>query len=111
MGKTYSLELQVECKNSSGKSIVIMVLFKIDPKGETTSHFLKEIGIGNGQIKQMGINKEKEVNFKHKKALQNLIDHFFYVSYKGQSLYGNSCDSSASNVEYFLITETIKISQ
>ena len=63
MGKTYSLELQVECQNSSGKSIVIMVLFKIDPKGETTSHFLKEIGIGNGKIKKMGINKEQTVTF------------------------------------------------
>jgi hypothetical protein len=111
MGNTYSLELQVECSHPSKNTIVIMVLFKVDPKGKTTSHFLKELGIGTGEIKKMAINKTKTVSFKHDKALQNLIDHFFYVNYNATSLFGNSCSGSKPDIEYFLITETIKITQ
>lgn len=111
MGNTYSLELQIECHRPQETSVVVMVLFKVDPKGKTTSHFLKELGLGTGNIKKMGLNKEETVTFKHEKALQNLIDHFFYVKYEGSSLFGNSCSGTVPKMEYFLITETIKISQ
>lgn len=111
MGKTYSLELQIECEHPQRTSIVVMVLFKVDSQGKTTSHFLKELGLGTGEIKKMALNKEKQVSFKHQTALQNLIDHFFYVKYEASSLFGNSCNSSEPKMEYFLITETIKITQ
>ena len=111
MGNQYSLELQVECHHPERTSIVVLVLFKVDPKGKTTSHFLKELGLGSGKIKKMGLNKVEVITFKHKKALQDLIDHFYYVSYTASSLFGNSCNSSEPEMDYFLITETIKISQ
>jgi hypothetical protein len=111
MGNTYSLELQVECSHPTKNTIVVMVLFKVDPNGKTTSHFLKELGIGTGDIKKMAINKTKQITFDHPKALQNLIDHFFYVNYNASSLFGNSCDGASPDIEYFLITETIKITQ
>ena len=88
-----------------------MVLFKVDKKGKITSHFLRELGLGSGDIKKMAINKTKTVKFKHKGALQNLIDHYYYVSYDGSSLFADSCSGATPNIKYFLITETITISQ
>ena len=109
-GKSFSLELQIECMNSAGNHIVVMILFKTEDEGKTTSHFLKELGLGKGNIKKMKLNKKKVIKFKHDHALINLVDHFFYVHYKGSSIFQDSCDN-IGDIDYFLITETIKISQ
>jgi hypothetical protein len=109
-GNQFSLELQIECVSNSGQQLVVLVLFKIDPKGQTKSHFLHELGLGTGQIKTMANNKVQEVDFDHPKALQDLIDHFYYVNYKGNSMFG-SCNLQNPDTEYFLVTETVKISK
>ena len=61
--KQYDLELHFECQNTSGKIIVILVLFRKTDNPKISNDFLKNIGLGTGNIALMEDMQSKEVIF------------------------------------------------
>lgn len=110
-GKQFALEMQVECINKAGAQIIVLVLFKIETAAETSSHLLRELGLGTGKLKTMANNKVLKIGFKHDHAFQDLIDQYYYVNYRGNSMFSDNCDLENPDTEYFLVTQTVKISK
>ena len=61
MGRHFGLEIQFLCKDSSGTTIIVMVMFKESKSPSVKNGFLTSLGFGNKTIKKLKGGEKKTV--------------------------------------------------
>ena len=63
------------------------------------------------EMLKMYLKINNQITFDDPDSMQELVQNPFFVNYQGSDLFGGGCDSGSSDINYYLVIETIDINK